>query len=249
MRTVQILVFCGLIASTLHATPVPACPSGETAQYYELFANGNKCSNGILNFTNFSFEAFQSSGGTPLSASQVGVTPIGTPDEAGVTGFSLTGPDGQITVQPGEDETYVFSWLFLINDSGTASGTSLTINPPAGDVTITEYFCLDSNFQNSQYNGTAPTCTTSVEGPTAQVQTLLVGTGNLTDSLTFSPALAQDYANVMTVVQLTGGEVGANVDSLSLDSQINSTTPEPGTLLLVAGAALVFGVLRKRASV
>jgi len=204
MRTLQSLIFCSLIVSVLHADAVPACPADETAQYYELFANGNKCSNGILNFTNFNFEVYQSSGGAPLTASQIDLTPIGTPDETGVTGFTFTGPDGQITVQPGEDETYIFSWLFLINDSGTAGGTSLTINPPGGDVTITEYFCLDSNFQNNQYDGSAPGCTTSVEGSGAGVQVVTVATGNLFDSITFNPR-AQDYANVMTVVQLIGG--------------------------------------------
>ncbi len=57
----------------------------------------------------------------------------------------------------------------------------------------------------------------------------------------------------MTVIQLVGtnqsdcpdGE-GACFDSVNGTSQIDPPAPEPGTLLLIAGALLVLGLLRKR---
>jgi hypothetical protein len=129
------------------------------------------------------------------------------------------------------------------------------MDPPSGDITVTQYYCLDSNFQDGQvYDGAAPTCTTSLEGMTPDVQTLTVSTDipdDLTDSVTFNPP-AQNYANVMTVIKLVGtdqsdcpdGE-GACFDSVSGKTQIDPPAPEPGTLLLITGALLVLGFVRK----
>jgi hypothetical protein len=69
--------------------------------------------------------------------------------------------------------------------------------------------------------------------------------GDLCDSITFNPP-AQDWADVMTVIQLTGGENGADFDSVNGNSQIDPPVPEPGTLLLIPGGLVVIGFLRKR---
>lgn len=251
MRTLGSVIFCGLVASVLHATPVPACPDNQTLQDYETqFTAGDKCANGILNFSNFFFEVYTASGsGIVLTASQIDLTPVGTPGEAGVTGFSFTGlSDSQITATPGQDLTYVIDWLFLINDSGTAAGASLGIDAASGNLLITQYYCLDSNFSSGQaYTGSAPTCTTSLEGTVPAVQTLNVSpTLGLSDSVTFNPA-AEDYANVMTVIQLVGGSSGVSFDTLRGSAQTVTPLPEPGTLPILTGALLVIGVLRKRA--
>lgn len=269
MRTLLSLVFCGFMASALHAGGLSstACPTGATLQSYEdqFSSFSTPCANGILNYSNFYFEPYASSNGTPLDASQIELSPIGTPDQTGVTGFSITGlGGGPISVQPGEDETYVIDWLFVIDAGPIAGGASLGMDPPSGDITITQYYCLDSNFQGGQtYDGSPPTCTTSVEGTNPDVQTLTVSTnnpadicddqGDLCDSITFNPA-AQDYADVMTVIQLDGtsqsacpdGE-GACFGSINGNSQIDPAAPEPGTLLLIAAPLLLFGFLRRRA--
>lgn len=110
------------------------------------------------------------------------------------------------------------------------------MDPPSGDITITQYYCLDSNFQGGQmYEGSAPSCTTSIEGAGSDVQTLTASTnnpndvcdkeGDLCDSITFNPP-AQDYAEVMTVIQLTGGEDGSSFGSVNVTSQID---PDPST--------------------
>ena len=253
MRTLLSLIFCGLIASALHAEglSLTACPPGQPLQFYEdqFPSIATPCANGILNFSNFNFQLYQSSGpGTPLMASQIDLTPtpIGS-GQTGVTGFSVTGLDGSsITVAPGEDATYVLDWLFVIDAGPHAGGASLGMDPPFGDVTITQYYCLDSNFQNGQtYNGSAPSCTTSLEGTTPDVQTLSVTTdipNDLTDSIIFNPP-AEDYANVMTVIQLSGGDNGSGFDSASGTSLIDppASVPEPGSLLLIPGALLVLG--------
>lgn len=261
MRPLLSFVFCCLTASALHANGLSsiACPTETTLQSYEdQFASfSTPCANGILNFSNFYFQRYHSSGGTPLSASQIDLSPVGTSGQTGVTGFAITGlDDGPISVLPGEDETYVIDWLFVIDAGPTAGGASLGLDPPSGDITITQYYCLDSNFQGGPaYDGSAPTCTTSLQGTTPGVQTLAVSTpDDLTDSVVFNPP-AQNYADVMTVIQLVGtdqsncpnGE-GACFGSVNGNSQIDPAAPEPGTLLLIAVPLLVFAFLRRRAT-
>jgi hypothetical protein len=259
MRTLLSLVFCGLMASSLHASGLSstACPSATTLQSYEdqFGSFSTPCANGILNYSNFYFQQY-SSNGTPLTASQIDLSPTPgvTNGQTGVTGFDITGLDGSISVQPGEEETYVIDWLFVIDAGPVAGGASLGMDPPSGDITITQYYCLDSNFEGGPaYDGSAPTCSTSIEGTTPDVQKLTVSTpDDLTDTVTFNPE-AQDYADVMTVIQLDGtgpndcpdGE-GACFDKTTGNSQIDPA-PEPGTLVLITGALLVFAFLRKRA--
>ena len=255
MRTLLSLVACGLLAGTLQAgglSPTP-CPAAQTLQSYEnqFDSSGDACSNGILNFSNFNFQVYQSSNGTPLTASQIDLSPIGSLGQTGVTGFALTGLGGsQITAAPGQDVTYVVDWFFVIDAGPTAGGASLGMDPPSGDITVTQYYCLDSTFQNGPlYNGSAPVCTTSLQGTTPDVQTLSVTTDipdALTDSVTFNPP-AQDFADVMTVIQLTGGEVGASFDAVNGNSQIDPAAPEPGTLLLIPGGLVLVAFLRRRA--
>jgi hypothetical protein len=160
---------------------VTACPADQTLQFYEdqFPSTGTACSNGILNLSNFNFQVYESSGpGTVLTASQIDLTPIGTPDQAGVTGFTITGLDNiRITVLPGQDVTYVLDWLFVIDAGPLAGGASLSMDPPSGDITVKQYYCLDFNFQNGQvYDGSAPSCTASLEGTTPDVQPLAVST-------------------------------------------------------------------------
>lgn len=250
------------MATALHANGLSAtaCPTDTLANYeLDFGALSTACANGILNFSNFNFQLYQSSGsGTVLNASQIELTPVGTADQTGVTGFSITGLNGPIAAAAGQDVTYVVDWDFVIDAGPIAGGASLGMDPPSGDITITQYYCLDSNFQNGQtYNGSAPTCSTSLEGTVPAVQTLSVSTTNPDDicadddsdycnSITFDPP-AQDYANVMTVIQLTGGDEGADFDSVNGNSEILPAAPEPGTLLLIPGAVFIFLFIRRRA--
>jgi hypothetical protein len=261
MRTLISLVFCSVMATGLHAEglSLTLCPNGQTVQYYEdtFSSTATPCANGILNFSNFYFQPTLASGALTASQIDLAPTPIGN-GQTGVTGFGITGLGGsQISVEPGQDVTYVLDWFFLIDAGPLASGASLGMDPPSGDITVTQYYCLDSNFEGGPtYSGSAPTCTTSLEGSkTPGVQTLSISTtdpadicdplGDLCNSITFSTP-AQDYADVMTVIQLTGGTDGANFGSVTGTSQIIPPAPEPGTLLLIPGGLLVVGFLRKR---
>lgn len=257
MRTTLSLLFCGLAATAVRAQvpSPPACPSDQTVQYYEdnFPTTGVSCSNGVLSFSNFNFQLYSASGpGTILPPSDIDLTATGILDQAGITGFAATGLNGsQISVAPGQDVTYVLDWFFLIDSGATAASASLSAPSASGDITITQYYCLDSIFEGNTYNGSAPVCSPSVEGTDPSVQTLSITTdipNALTDSSTFGPA-AHDFADVMTVIQLIGSENGSAVVSVNAESQIKPSTPEPDALLLVPIGLIAVWFLRKRAAI
>lgn len=249
-----------VLATTLHASGLSptACTTDTVADYESNFGVGSdNCSNGILNFNFFNFQVYGSSGGTPLGASQIDLTPVGTPDQTGVTGFAITGlNNSQITAAAGQDVTYVIDWDFVIDSGPIAGGAHIGMDPPTGDITITQYYCLDSNFAGGQtYDGSPPTCSVSQEGTVPDVQTLSLSTLNPDDicdevdycaSTTFDPP-AEDFANVMTVITIDGGTDGATFDSINGESQIDPAAPEPGTLLLIPPALLFLFFIRRRA--
>ena len=235
------------------------CATDTVADYQTNYGTGSDaCSNGILNFSFFSFEIYQSSGGTALTASQIDLSPLSPGQgQTGATGFSVTGlDDSPISAAPGQSVTYVIDWLYNIDSGPVTSGASLGMDPPSGDITITQYYCLDSNFENGQsYEGVAPTCTTSLEGTRPGVQALTVSTtdpndlcddsGDYCASTTFNPP-AQAYAEVMTVIQLTGGDDGATFDSVNGSAQIDPPAPEPATFLLIPAGMLLLICIRRR---
>lgn len=260
MRAYLSLAALLVLATTLHANglSLTPCTTDTLADYQSNFGVGSDtCSNGILNFNFFNFQVYDPSGGTPLGPSQIDLTPVGTPDQTGVTGFGITGRNNSpITAAPGQDVTYVIDWDFVIDSGPIAGGAHIGMDPPSGDITITQYYCLDSNFADGQtYDGSAPTCSESLEGTIPDVQTLTLSTLNPDDvcdevdycaSITFDTP-AQEYANVMTVIQIEGGTDGATFDSIDGDSQIDPATPEPGTLLLIPPALLFLFFIRRRA--
>lgn len=246
-----------LCAEGLSSTQCPG-PTNDTLAYYESNFGTTPCANGILNFSKFNFQVYQPSGpGTVLNASQIDLTPIGTPNQTGATGFEISGLNNtDITAAVGQDVTYVIDWDYVIDAGPIAGGASLGMDPPTGDITITEYFCLDSNFVSGTYNGSAPSCTPSIEGTLPSVQTLTVSDtpadacptspGDYCSSINFNPP-DEEFANVMTVIQLTGGTNGATFGSTNGTTQINPPAPEPGTLLLIPGALAFLFFFRRRA--
>lgn len=251
MRLLLSLAVCGCLASTLQANGLSSvsCATDTIADYNADFPHqSDACANGILNFSGFEFQSSGNGVGTLLTADQIDLTPVGTPDQTGVTGFSITGlNDSSITVAPGQDATYVVDWLFVIDAGPIAGGASLGMDPPTGDVTVTQYYCLDSIFNDPTYTGSAPTCGPSLDGGgSPDVQMLSVSTpDDLTDTVTFNPP-ALDLADVMTVIQLTGAMQGAGFDSVNGNSQIDPAAPEPSSFVLIGGALLAAGFLRKR---
>jgi hypothetical protein len=66
----------------------------------------------------------------------------------------------------------------------------------------------------------------------------------------FAPALSTDLAGPISLNPIAGWDMGAaaspDFDLINYDIILTGTVPEPATWLLIAGAGLVFGLLRRR---
>jgi hypothetical protein len=232
-----------LRADNLSATPCPADTS--LASYQVDFSSSTvgapngPCSAGILNFYAFSFESFGNPVSNLLGSSQIFLNPISPPPGGeGATGFGISG----MSVQSGQTATYVIDWLFDIDNGPYAGGASLGMDPPSGDVTITQDYCVDS-YISTYIAGSAPSCYDAESGVDPAVQSLTVTTNDPTDTVVFNP-VAYDFADVMTIIQLNGDEGPASFDEVEGTASVN---PEPGTWLLISAGLLTLGLLRKRA--
>lgn len=202
-------------ASTLQAGNLaPVCLAGTLAHYESMTRVGFlevpfECSVGILNYTDFT-SSFN------LNPADVEVTPVaGLNGLAG--GFALSPiasvvgtPNDPFNVAAGTSKTYDLDWFFVIDAGPVADGASIGMDPPFGDVTISQSYCTDSFFvtvRNTQECVGLPDGTLS--GIISTPQTLQVTTaGNscevsCSDTILFNrPALT--FASVETQIKLTG---------------------------------------------
>jgi hypothetical protein len=144
-----------------------------------------------------------------------------------------------MSVGAGQTATYVIDWFFAIDAGPSASGADLGMDPPFGNVTITQDYCVDS-FITAYGAGSSPSC---YSGSAPPIQSLTVTTSLPKASIVFSPQ-AHDFADVRTIIQLNGGTTGAGFDSLTGRSTIN-LAPEPGTVLFAFGGLLTLCFLRR----
>jgi len=255
--TVAILV---ALASSLQAGNLAsACLAGTLAQYEALTPSGNfnvpfECSVGILNYTYFSSS-------TNLNAADVEVTPVtGLNGLAGGFALSPIGsvvgtPNDPFNVAAGTSVTYDLDWFFIIDSGPVASGASIGLDPPFGDVTITQNYCTDSFFEN--VGNTLECFTPPTAGPPSSFisspQTLQVTTlGNscevsCSDTILFNPP-ALSFASVDTEISLTGvaGTQGSGFDEETALPTIipPPSVPEPVTSLLALGGFLALCLMR-----
>jgi hypothetical protein len=231
--------------SNLSSIPCPA----NTLAYYQLNFAGSTtdapdgpCAIGILNFSKFTFQSSGSPGADLLTADQIDLTPLGPPlGDTGDAGFGISG----ISVPAGQTATYVIDWFFDIDAGPSASGADLGMDPPFGDVTITQQYCVDS-LLTAYAIGVSPTCYDPVQGAAPPVQSLTVTTDSPNASILFDPE-AYVNADVRTIITLTGDTTGAGFDSVTGTSAIISNAAEPRTILLIPGGLLILFGLRRRA--
>ena len=97
---------------------------------------------GILIFSNFTFSVSSSGSPTILDASQITVTP----DPQGLGGGFLFDGFNVAPVGAGQTATYDIDYSFFIDAGPISSGADLGMDPPFGNVSITESICADSFF-------------------------------------------------------------------------------------------------------
>jgi len=209
-----------------------ACPTGDTLAFYEAHYNNvdHECSVGILNFLGFS-------SGENLDATEVGVVPV--TDAGGGGGFELEALNSSVfTVGEGSSTTYDIDWEFDIDPGPQGSNASLSMDPPFGNVTISQNYCVDGTFGDgcSSDDEQSLTLTYPACDP--------LGTGECNTSYSFNPPIV-NFAGVETVIDLNGvgTQSGSGFDALTGTVAL---APEPGTLLLGMGGLLALGLRRSR---
>jgi len=227
------LVLCS--CATVYGTSMTAgspCPSTPTslASYIRTYS-ASGCSVGIVDYTNFQFLSPASAGVPTPTAEQVFLTPNGL-------GFSFT---YGVTVPAGPASADYANFIVQYDfDPAPALGdATLILDPPQGDVSVTEQICPGGTF-------TGGDCMIEATDPTPII--LLVYTP---DQLEDTGPLNVSNGEINLNFYLAGDNGPASFDSLQAMEDLaplGSDTPEPGTVtLLLAGSAILITKIRRTA--
>lgn len=214
----------------------PACVSATLFDYEHNLAN-QQCSIGILIFQGFTFSASGKSvsnnvpAPTPDTDQQILLTPS-------TGGFMLSQVNGQqFSVLSGQIVNYNMGYQFVIDPAPVLEGAELGLDPPFGNVTVTQSYCNDSVFLSPSQCIAAKDNTFVTFAP----QVLLVhNPDKLDDKITFNPP-AFAFGSVNTAIVLDGTTGSAGFDATTGSSTVINvaTTPEPSTVTLGCGALLL----------
>jgi hypothetical protein len=197
---------------------------------------------GILVFSNFTFSATSSGSPIILDASQITVTP----DPEGLGGGFIFDGFNNAPVLAGQTATYDIQYSYFIDAGPVSSGADIGMDPPFGNVSITESICADSIFV--QIAGAPLQC--EIPNDPFAPQTFSVDDTNpptsWTNHLDLNP-MVMSFASIDDTIFLNGGTDGAHFDNLTATSTVVNPTPEPLTLLTTLGGLLAIGFLRRRA--
>ena len=213
---------------TVAGSPLAPCGSATLDSYIanSTFPGGG-CAIGILDYYTFSYHAVSNA----PADTDILVTPSGQ-------GFSFTRADGQpFIAAAGQIVKFEIDYNILIDPAPVLGGGDLSLDPPSGNVVVTEYYCNDSIYV---YTGT---CFGST------VNTLSVGTlppFSLTASITF-PDPAQRFQATGILFTLDGTNGPSQFDGLESTLTVLDAVPEPRTTLLMSLLLLAGGYkLRKQ---
>jgi hypothetical protein len=237
MRTNRFLLPLALLALTISSSyaqeagppPITPCVADTLADYKANFAAGQYCSIGIMLYNKFDF---QSSGTSDVmdTAADIYLTPEHY-------GFQISQTLGDPTTDPFVDtngtQQYDIFYQFTIDPGPVAGGASDTMDPPSGDVSITQYFCNDQYLSLDE--GGNPYCYLP-DRDTNPPESLTVTTANPYNSITFSNP-ATTFGNVLTQINLNADDPAtfdANTGVINL-SPDPAATPEPASIALALG--------------
>ena len=211
------------------STSVSSCGPGTLASYVTNEpAPGPGCAIDILDYSNFTY--------TPLSNAPLASSILLTP---GSNGFDFTQVGGAPFTASGDVVKFAVYYNIFIDPAPVISGADNSLDPPVGNVNVTELFCNDSVL----YPGT-----TSCFPPTSPAYSLTVTTASPTASITFATPAAV-YQTVGIIFTLDGTNGLASFDGFSTSTTTNTTTtitPEPASTLLVGLFLLAGGYKLKK---
>ncbi len=219
-------------ASVLHAQS-GACIPGTLASF-EALANG--CSVGIDDFT-----GFRATGG--LDATKVEVTPV--PAAGGGGGFELSALNTSVfAVAAGNTAIYDVFWDLFVDAGPEASSASIGMDPPMGNVTLTQDYCTNSTFNSDGVCSGGIVQSLSVSSPPCLTDPITDPT-DCQSTLDFNPFL--DSAGVKTIIDLNGVDTtdGSSFDGVTgTAANTDTSTPEPITSVLTLAGLLGIGLLQ-----
>jgi hypothetical protein len=236
--SLTVIMLAALASPTLQAGNLATPCVQDTLADYDTNTFGtngsSQCSIGILNFGNFFLDPNQTTGtggAILLSASDIQVTPIFTGDPHALPQAPALELSGNFSVGAGQTATYVIDWFFAIDAGPEMDGADLAMDP-AGAVTVTQEYCPDG--------GAVGDC----NHPEGFLQDTTIPL-HLFDHQSF---LVTSFAQVRTTIFLDGTNGPSSFSNLIGTSDVvDSTAPEPATLLLSLPGVLSLAGLRKRA--
>ncbi|HVW86882.1 MAG TPA: hypothetical protein VHB50_19485, partial [Bryobacteraceae bacterium] len=118
----------------------PPCGIANLLAYQQM---DGSCSVGILNFSGFGFSASGTGDALLDSASQILVTPA-------TNGFNFSQVSHEpFTVDMGQTANYTINYNFVIDPAPVLDGAGMSLDPPFGNVTATQFYCNDGFFGES----------------------------------------------------------------------------------------------------
>jgi hypothetical protein len=212
------------------ATPMPGhCAGGALSTY---LGNGFSCTIGNLLFSNFSYTP----GGTvQLPATSITINPLNTP--VGDEGFDFNPGQGVSSSTPTLISEDVNISFLVSTVNGAASINDLFIGfngstTGSGLANFTEKYC--------------PGQTTTIGGSCTGGGTFSVPTSGAAINQTITFANSSMVAIDKDVLVSTQGGIGQASVSDFANRYSQTLTPEPGTLLAMAGGLIGLGLMRRR---
>jgi hypothetical protein len=145
------LLMAGSISSAFADSVLPSCATATLSSYIAntVFPGGG-CAIGDLDYYQFSYHAVSNApSDTAILVSQ---SALGT-------GFNFSLVNGlPFTAAAGEIVEFEIDYNILIDPAPVIPQGKLSVDPPSGDVTITQYYCNDKPYEGSGYclGGLAP---------------------------------------------------------------------------------------------
>ena len=225
------LAFCIPMVALAWPAAADTCQPGSLASYIALDETGG-CTVGDFTFFRFSAPTPDSSGNPPVASnSQIMVTP--EINSTGV-GFSFTASSNGTNLfaipNPTQNESVTYHINYTLDPLPVDTGQDLSMDPPFGNVSVTQRYCLFDVFADGCESGLALQQT--------------VTTGSPHSFVAFpTPASFVDIQTDITLSATPGNPAGFD----GLDAVASEATPEPASVLLAgAGFAVLYFLGRNR---